>query len=58
MRERGRTVRTRGFDALIAAVALANGMAVHTANPDDFAGIAGLEMVDIRPRPARTRVAG
>ena len=49
MRSRGRTVRARGFDALIAAVALANGMPVHTANPDDFAGIPGLQVVDIRP---------
>ena len=53
MRSRGRTVRARGFDALIAAVALANGMPVHTANPDDFAGIPGLEVVDIRPGLAR-----
>ena len=49
MRSRGRKVRARGFDALIAAVALANGMPVHTANPDDFAGIPGLQVVDIRP---------
>lgn len=49
MRQRGRSVRSRGFDALIAAVALANGLAVHTANPDDFAGIPGLQVVDIRP---------
>ncbi len=49
MRGRGRNVRARAFDALIAAVALANGLAVHTANPDDFTGIPGLEVVDIRP---------
>lgn len=49
LRSRGRKVRARGFDALIAAVALANGMPVHTANPDDFAGIPGLQVVDIRP---------
>ncbi|MDA3005732.1 MAG: hypothetical protein O3B97_03635 [Actinomycetota bacterium] len=42
-------MRSRGFDALIAAVALANGLAVHTANPDDFSGIPGLQVVDIRP---------
>jgi predicted nucleic acid-binding protein len=45
----GRKVRARGFDALIAAVALANGLTVHTANPDDSAGTPGLEVVDIRP---------
>ncbi len=49
MRARGRKVRARGFDALIAAVALANGLSVHTSNPDDFAGIPGLRVVDIRP---------
>lgn len=49
MRSRGRSVRARGFDALIAAVALANGMAVHTANPADFQGVPGLHVVDIRP---------
>lgn len=45
----GRTTRARAYDAMIAAVALANGMAVHTANPSDFQGIPGLEVVDVRP---------
>jgi len=49
MRGRGRKVRARGFDALIAAVALAHDLPVHTANPDDFQGIPGLHVVDIRP---------
>ncbi len=49
MRDRGRPVRPHAPDAFIAAVVLANGMPVHTANPGDFAGIPGLEVVDIRP---------
>lgn len=49
MRDSGRSVRPRALDALIAAVALSHGLPVHTANPDDFAGIPGLEVVDIRP---------
>ena len=32
----------RSFDAMIAATALANGLPLYTANPDDFAGIDGL----------------
>lgn len=49
MRAAGRSLRPRRFDALIAAVALANDLALHTANPRDFEGIPGLEVVDIRP---------
>lgn len=49
MRASGRDFRARRLDALIAAVALTKGMAVHTANPRDFEGIPGLEVVDIRP---------
>jgi tRNA(fMet)-specific endonuclease VapC len=35
---------------MIAAIALANGLAVYTCNPADFAGIDGLEVVAI-PHP-------
>ena len=31
-----------GLDALIAAVAISQGLDLYTANPDDFAGIDGL----------------
>jgi hypothetical protein len=47
LRRRGRKGRARSFDAMIAATALARGLAVFTANPDDFAGIHGLEVVAI-----------
>ncbi len=37
----------RAFDALIAATALANGLAVYTCNAADFAGIDGLKVVAV-----------
>ncbi len=42
----GRTTRSRIADLLIAAVAAANGLPVHTANPSDFAGLDGV--VEVR----------
>ncbi|MGI9156572.1 MAG: type II toxin-antitoxin system VapC family toxin, partial [Marmoricola sp.] len=47
MRQRHRKVASRSFDALIAAVALANGLPVYTCNPGDFEGIEGLEVVAV-----------
>nr|WP_211319251.1 type II toxin-antitoxin system VapC family toxin [Quadrisphaera granulorum] len=44
LRRSGRKVSARSFDALIAAVALANDVPVYTAHPDDFRGIDGLEV--------------
>jgi hypothetical protein len=41
-RRSGRKPAARSFDAMIAASALANGLPLYTANPDDFAGIDGL----------------
>ena len=43
-RSRGRTPTARAFDALIASVALANGLPLYTANVADFAGIPGLRV--------------
>jgi predicted nucleic acid-binding protein len=37
----------RAYDAMIAAIALATGLPVHTCNPDDFAGIDGLTVVTV-----------
>lgn len=42
LRTAGRTRAARAYDALIAATALAHGLAVYTSNPDDFDGIPGL----------------
>jgi tRNA(fMet)-specific endonuclease VapC len=48
LRTTGRKTGARAFDALIAATAVANELAVYTANPRDFAGIDGLTVVPVR----------
>jgi hypothetical protein len=45
LRRGGRKVAARGYDALIAAIAIANDLPVHTCNPGDFEGIDRLEVV-------------
>jgi tRNA(fMet)-specific endonuclease VapC len=50
----GRKTSARAYDALIAAVAIANDVPVHTVNPDDFAGIDELDLVAI-PYPHQER---
>jgi hypothetical protein len=47
LRSAGRKTSPRTYDALIAATALANGLPLYTANPDDFAAIDGLDVVPI-----------
>jgi len=47
LRGAGRKVSARTFDALIAAIAISNGLAVHTCNPGDFTGIDRLEVVAV-----------
>lgn len=47
LRHAGRKVNARAYDAMIAATALANGLPVYTCNPNDFAGIEGLEVVPV-----------
>jgi tRNA(fMet)-specific endonuclease VapC len=47
LRQGGRQVKPRAFDALIAATAVANGLPVFSCNPDDFAGIPDLTVVPI-----------
>jgi len=48
-RSGGKTV-ARAYDAMIAATAVANALPVFTCNPEDFAGIDGLEVIAI-PHP-------
>jgi len=43
--ETGRSHRRRIADLLIAATAHANGLALYTRNPDDFAGLG--DLVDV-----------
>ncbi|HVM08378.1 MAG TPA: type II toxin-antitoxin system VapC family toxin [Acidimicrobiales bacterium] len=50
LRRAGRTPAARAYDAMIAAIAIANGLPVHTCNPSDFAGIDGLRVVEV-PHP-------
>ena len=48
--------RGRAYDAMIAAIALANGLPLYTCNPRDFAGIDGLEVLEAAARrPASCR---
>lgn len=52
LRRAGRKPAARAYDAMIAATALANDLAIHTCNPSDFAGIDGLTTVAV-PHPDR-----
>jgi len=47
LRRTGRKTNARAYDAMIAAIALANTLPVYTCNPADFAGIDGLEVVPV-----------
>lgn len=57
LRRVGRKPVARAFDAMIAAIAIANDLPLYTCNPADFAGIDGLELVAI-PHPDGNRSAG
>lgn len=48
LRSEGRKPAARAFDAMIAAIALANDLPVYTCNPRDFQGISGLRVSAIR----------
>ena len=50
LRASGRKVTARAYDALIAAVAIANELPLYTTNPADFTGIDRLETVAV-PHP-------
>ena len=51
LRRAGRKTAARAYDAMIAAVAVANDLPLYTCNADDFEGIEGLEVIPI-PRTA------
>jgi len=53
LRRSGRKVAARSYDAMIAAIALANDLPVHTCNPTDFDGIDGLTVITV-PHPGAT----
>lgn len=52
LRRAGRTPSARAYDAMIAAVCVANELPIHTCNPDDFSEIDGLNVVAV-PHPDR-----
>jgi tRNA(fMet)-specific endonuclease VapC len=47
LRRAGRKANARAYDAMIAAIALANDLPVYTCNQDDFVGIDGLSVVAV-----------
>jgi len=47
LRARGRKRQARAYDALIAAVAIANDLPLFTVNPADFQGISSLDLVPV-----------
>ncbi len=53
LRRSGRKASVRAYDAMIAAVAVANELPLFTCNPADFTGIEGLAVVAI-PHPGRS----
>jgi len=57
LRRSGRKASARAYDAMIAAVALANGLPLYTCNPHDFAGIDGLNVIAV-PHPDARAVEG
>ncbi len=56
LRRGGRKASARAYDAMIAAIAIANELPLYTCNPSDFIGIDGLEVVAVaHPDTALTR---
>lgn len=47
LRRSGRKASARTYDAMIAGVAIANGLPVHTCNTTDFSGIEDLTVVSV-----------
>ena len=47
LRRAGRKTSARAYDAMIAAIAIANDLPLYTCNPDGFFGIEGLDIVAV-----------
>ena len=52
LRSAGRKPAARAYDALIASIAITQGVPLYTCNPRDFAGISGLDVRAV-PHPDR-----
>jgi tRNA(fMet)-specific endonuclease VapC len=50
LRRAGRKPAARSYDAMIAAIAVSNDLPLYTCNPDDFATIEQLHVIDV-PHP-------
>jgi predicted nucleic acid-binding protein len=50
LRRAGRKTAARAYDAMIASIAIANGLPLYTCDPSDYEGIDGLEVVTV-PHP-------
>jgi predicted nucleic acid-binding protein len=50
LRQPGRKIQARAYDAMIAATALANNLPLYTLNPGDFEGIHALDLHQV-PHP-------
>ncbi len=48
LRRNGRKPQARAYDAMIAAIAVARELPVHTCNPHDFTGVDALSVVAVR----------
>lgn len=55
LRQSGRKAAARAYDAMIAAIAIANDLPLYTCNPVDFSGIDGLTVVAV-PHPDDVQV--
>jgi predicted nucleic acid-binding protein len=50
LRKSGRKPAARAYDTMIAAIAIANDLPLHTCNPQDFTGIKELKVVAVPSR--------
>jgi tRNA(fMet)-specific endonuclease VapC len=52
LRQAGRKTAARAYDAMIAAIAIANDLPLYTCNPSDFEGITDLRLVALEVPPS------
>lgn len=53
LRRAGRKPSARAYDAMVAAIAIANELPLYTCNPDDFTGIEELQVIAV-PYPEQS----